>query len=623
MPSKRRSRHSSATPTQEQEENNDYADDITIGSQSVISGLTADCTLSVASTLTHSTVKSRQRYQRGGTKYKMATIMDNDDDYDNDTYYNSRADESDHWTIFSRRSSAANNGDHDDDDDRSIFSRYIHYTTAAISSSDNTQMKNILTASILIIGFLFLHSTMQLHEQSNINNNYSGHNGESHFSLSKQEELISRNAHDLVHLPPNTVRGQRRQNGSANIPTTDDEKEGSRNLQWKFEPETVELREQHPLISRPNLDHIKFQSQLDTNNNVYAKPDNAISPLSICGRQAAIPREQDQEIMNKFQSNCKPVGPNDPILLIEGVVAFGRTGNNLIEFLHALEKAQNEGLTVGVLFNSWIVPVITSMWMSIQSNDMDGWRQHMERTFCIKMLSQDELPNYTNIIRMETRDLFMYKTRQSLPDYIEFQTYHIRNLLRNYNTGVGVDIRHREVKDMCTGIDAMFGPDKRSSQIYSVIHSRNLEGKAGHELLERVALNSGCDPEAALNMEPGYIKAILEPIGMLKYPIIFLTDHQRPEILRRLREDPDIGPMIQLVPDEASWVGGDITLGIMSNVFIGNPASTFSGFIAKSRLALGFDNTFMFRAQNESTGEWEEVCGKKCIFWKRILWNMA
>lgn len=609
MPS---SRHSSSTPTQELL---DYADDITICSHSVISGLTADCTLSsVASTLTHSTVKSRQRYQRGGSggtksaaaRYKMATIMDNDDDYDNDTHYMSRADESDHWTIFSRRSSAANNGDHDDSDDRSIFSRYIHYTTTAISSSDNTQMKNILTASILIIGFLFLHSTMQLQQQSD---------EETRFSLSKQEEFISRNAHVLVHLPStNMVRGQRRQNDSAT--TTD-----NRNLQWKFEPETVELREQHPLISRPNLEHIKFQSQFDT--NVYAKPDNVASPLSICGRQAAIPPEQDYEIMQKFQSNCKPVGPNDPILLIEGVVAFGRTGNNLIEFLHALEKAQNEGLTVGVLFNSWIVPVITSMWMSIQNNDMDGWRHHMESTFCIKMLSQDELPNYTNIIRMETRDLFMYKTRQSLPDYIEFQTYHIRNLLRNYNTGVGVDIRHNDVKDMCTGIDAMFGPDKRSSQIYSVIHSRNLEGKAGHELLERVALNSGCDPEAALNMEPGYIKAILEPIGMLKYPIIFLTDHQRPEILRRLREDPDIGPMIQLVPDEASWVGGDITLGIMSNAFIGNPASTFSGFIAKSRLALGFDNTFMFRAQNESTGEWEEVCGKKCIFWKRILWNMA
>jgi hypothetical protein len=137
-----------------------------------------------------------------------------------------------------------------------------------------------------------------------------------------------------------------------------------------------------------------------------------------------------------------------------------------------------------------------------------------------------------------------------------------------------------------------------------------------------VAKNSGCDPEAALNLPPDYIKAILEPIGMLNHPIVFLTDHQRPEILQKLLADKDIGPMIRLVQDDASWVGGDITLGVMSNVFIGNPASTFSGFIAKSRLALGCENNYLFRAKNKN-GEWEDVCEKRCVFWKRILWNMA
>jgi len=40
--------------------------------------------------------------------------------------------------------------------------------------------------------------------------------------------------------------------------------------------------------------------------------------------------------------------------------------------------------------------------------------------------------------------------------------------------------------------------------------------------------------------------------------------------------DTDIGPLIRLVPNEARWYGGDTTLGVMADVFIGNPASKIS-----------------------------------------------
>lgn len=553
--------------------------------------------MSTISSATNNNNGRKRRYNQSKLRRRdddMSTINDDDDE---DTTYESRS----RYYV-------------DDDDNMTIFSRYNRFT-ATMMTANNTKVKNIIAVSIVLFGFIaILNSSIQLHHDD-----YNRNSKKLAVSLMQQEELISQNAHSLVAFPPVMIRGQQ-----GSIAAKDEENgihEGAeRNLQWKYEPETVELREQHPLVHRPNLDHLKVLSPQTNVNIAYDKPPN--ETLSICGRPAAISPEQDLEIMTKFQNTCKPVGPNDPILLIEGVETFGRTGNNLIEFLHALERAQNEGLTVGIMIDSWVLPVITQMWMAVQENDMDGWMQHMENTFCVKMLSRDELSTYANIIHMETRELFMYKTRQSLPDYVEFQTYHIRNLFRNYNTGVGVDIRHRNVNDMCTGINGLFGPDKQSSQIYSVIHSRNLEGYAGHELLGRVAKNSGCDPEAALNMEPEYIKAILEPIGMLNHPIVFLTDHQRPEILERLLADKDIGPMIHLVPNEASWVGGDITLGIMANAFIGNPASTFSGFIAKSRLALGFEGNYLFRAKNEN-GEWEEVCEKRCVFWKRMLWNMA
>ncbi len=558
--------------------------------------------MSSYSTATTKTTISNYGAKRRNTHPRRTDYMSTINDDEEEGYESNRS---------TRYSSASSVGS---DDDRTITSRYNPTTP----KNNTTPVKNILTVAILVIGcVMILNSSIQLQHDD-----YKKSNNKSASSLIQREELISRNAHDVVSYPP----GMKPDEGQGSAP--DDEEESNtqmeRNLQWKYEPETVELRKPHPLVHRPNVDHLKVLSPQANFNIAYDRPPPNEEPLSICGRPAAIPPEQDLEIMTKFQSNCKPVGPDDPILLIEGVETFGRTGNNLIEFLHALERAQNEGMTVGIMMDSWLMPVLTTMWMAIQNDDMEGWKDHMERTFCVKMLSHEDLPNYTNIIQMETRDLFMYKTRQSLPDYVEFQTYHLRNLFRNYNSGVGRDIRHRNVNDMCTGIHGLFGTDQQqlSSQIYSVIHSRNLEGRAGHELLGRVAKNSGCDPEAALNMEPEYIKAILEPIGMLNYPIVFLTDHQRPEILERLRADPDIGPMIHLVPDEASWVGGDITLGIMANAFIGNPASTFSGFIAKSRLALGFEGNYLFRGKNAS-GKWEEVCEKRCVFWKRMLWNMA
>ena len=97
----------------------------------------------------------------------------------------------------------------------------------------------------------------------------------------------------------------------------------------------------------------------------------------------------------------------------------------------------------------------------------------------------------------------------------------------------------------------------------------------------------------------------------------FCSDNQNIEAIQRLLDDPEIGPRIVLVPEEAAWSGGDMTLGVMSNVFIGNPASSFSGFVAKSRLALGKGHTYLFRAR-DNEGKWSTVCGDSCVFYKEV-----
>jgi len=338
-------------------------------------------------------------------------------------------------------------------------------------------------------------------------------------------------------------------------------------------------------------------------------------PLAICDRNADVGSVEDFAAMQKY-AQCSDITKDKPILLLEGTKVHGRTGNNLLEFLHAIQEARDMNISLGVMRQSWAMNVLLKMWMAIDSDD---WQAQFEQTFCVKIFKHEKELEGWNVVDRDTKELFWYKSEIPLEDYVASQEYSLRALLRNYNTGDGKDASGVPVQDMCSGINAIFGEDQRSSAMYSVIHSRSLEGEPGYRMLRILSKRSGCDRAAALEMEPDYIKSILEPLGMMEYPIVFITDGQNPVVLERLLSDPDLGPMIRTVPEEACWIGGDLTLAIMSNAFIGNPASIFTGFVAKSRLALGFGHNYLFRARDKDSGEWKTVCGDHCIFDKSIM----
>lgn len=342
-----------------------------------------------------------------------------------------------------------------------------------------------------------------------------------------------------------------------------------------------------------------------------------LSPLTVCGRPADLGTLKDFNLLRDY-SVC-PGGVSQDVLLLEGSQTFGRTGNNLIEFLHALQFSRDKNVVLGIMSDSWAFQVILKMWMAIE--DTENWESQFEEAFCCRIFhSQEELEGW-NVIHKDTKELFGYLSGAPLEEYVASQEDSIRTLFEHYNTGDGVDKRDNPVQDMCSGIDAIFG-EQRSSVYYSVIHSRHLEGAPGVRLMKRMARLSGCDPTAALEMRPDYIKSILEPLGMMQHPIVLVTDGQDFSVIQRLLTDSQIGPRLHVVPEEASWVGGDLTLAILSDVFIGNPASSFSGFIAKSRLALGFGHNYLFRAKN-ANDRWVTVCGDNCVFDSEIMMTMA
>lgn len=120
-------------------------------------------------------------------------------------------------------------------------------------------------------------------------------------------------------------------------------------------------------------------------------------------------------------------------------------------------------------------------------------------------------------------------------------------------------------------------------------------------------------------MGPAYIKSILKPLGMLEYPIILITDGQLPSVERGLLNDETIGSNIMVLSNKISLDSADVALAVLADVFIGNPASVTSGFIARSRVALGYSekSTQLFRRKR--IHQWYSVCNEECVFNPWIL----
>ena len=115
--------------------------------------------------------------------------------------------------------------------------------------------------------------------------------------------------------------------------------------------------------------------------------------------------------------------------------------------------------------------------------------------------------------------------------------------------------------------------------------------------IKRIAKTAGLTIEGgAVSMGPAYAKSILKPLGMLEYPIVLITDgHAGAE--RGLLNDPTIGPKLMVLSDREKLDGADVALAVLSDVFIGNPASVTSASLARARMALGYSekSTQLFR----------------------------
>ena len=96
-----------------------------------------------------------------------------------------------------------------------------------------------------------------------------------------------------------------------------------------------------------------------------------------------------------------------------------------------------------------------------------------------------------------------------------------------------------------------------------------------------------------------------------------ITDGENADVIAKLSRDSLIGPNFQVVRHSIGNQYSDMMLAILSDVFIGNPASSFSWFIAQARYALGIEHSYLFFRRNAKSSNgwgWETFCDEDCLY---------
>ncbi|KAL7527725.1 hypothetical protein ACHAWF_002284 [Thalassiosira exigua] len=229
--------------------------------------------------------------------------------------------------------------------------------------------------------------------------------------------------------------------------------------------------------------------------------------FAVCGRRTGSVRNNNLTLspgIEETLAECPPFDPRKKTLILKGpkAKAFGQTGNHMRSLLNAIQYTRDNGYQLGILYGSWAMELITSMWMVRGSK----WESQLEKALCIRIFRSWHESRGWNKVEV-TRDtyrlsrLFFYsRSLVSDEQTSACEQYTLRTLFRHYNTGYGRDQYGNRANDMCTGIDSIFGKEDRSYAVYSTIHLRYLEGKPGREILGRMSQSTGCDPVGVGNV---------------------------------------------------------------------------------------------------------------------------
>lgn len=368
-------------------------------------------------------------------------------------------------------------------------------------------------------------------------------------------------------------------------------------------------------------------AQNDNNTTIEEDADN----FTLCGRTLHLsdmphaPTNSDHTQYGITNWNRSDFA-NATVFMHDPRGIHGRTGNQIRGFFHAYDYARDHHGPLVMHGDGFpLDTTLRKLYLGLHRKDL------VER---LGLIMYDTVPEVwrDGMFVLGTRWARDYVSDHSAEytqyDMIQHRHYIIQQLYRMTGEEMELHPDSEGAKDMCASYHAFFGKDgpqqsggilneehgitKRITEKYTIIHSRSFEGKS---FLEEAHRHYGVDARASIDYPPDLISSILSPLGMNNNSILMITDGQNTEVPDRLASDPAIGPYFQVVPQSASTMTGDIMLAILSDVFIGNPASSFSQYIAMVRYALGLGKSYLY--VRRGTGDrWEMFCDDETCFYQ-------
>ncbi|KAL9189390.1 hypothetical protein ACHAXT_009065 [Thalassiosira profunda] len=328
----------------------------------------------------------------------------------------------------------------------------------------------------------------------------------------------------------------------------------------------------------------------------------------------------------------------DHAVVLGNECCHGRTGNQIRAFFHAFDWARDKGSALVIHEDGWpIDPTLQKLYLGVTAEELvdrlgvmtfDAVKERFDAEgFTDLKPNVGEAPGLYRLGTRWARDYVSQSAEYTTYDGMQHKHYLLQQLYRMTAKEMAAHPDSPGVAEMCASYHAFFGKDGQGVSLeslqrigmtqpvtkkYAIIHSRSFEGK---DFLEESHRHYGVDPRASLDYPPDLIRTMLAPLGMADHSILMITDGQDPTVADRLSKDPDIGPHFQVVPQEVSTMMGDILLGVLSEVFIGNPASSFSQYIAMVRYALGMGPSYL-HVWRGAKDEWEIFCDDESCFYK-------
>ena len=85
-----------------------------------------------------------------------------------------------------------------------------------------------------------------------------------------------------------------------------------------------------------------------------------VEPLTICDRPTDVGSVEDFASL-QTHAKCAEITQDRPIIILQGGSKYGRSGNNVLEFLHAIQLARDQGVQLGIMAGSWAMNILQKM----------------------------------------------------------------------------------------------------------------------------------------------------------------------------------------------------------------------------------------------------------------------